>query len=640
VDNPLAAIDLILSRSTISEQREVWFTHGLPSILLLTTQEQRVNKVGSAISQLTRASECWHIQAGTLLGEPSITFSPATAIAWTDFDIGDPSGLPDRLQDLHLELSSSVGRIVHRSAQFLPSHLPTLRAFCREVSELFGTLRMLWGIEPPHTPQAGSENESEARRQQRINHITGLLVQANAALSYVFTQAFTGTPPILTTEPPVSTWSLLGIGTAYCALRRFVESVEAVFSKAPIGQIIQDEYRRHDPIPVISDLTDYHRSIWKTNKIDLNHALEDTTPKRAQRCKISFFSGRLGFSETGFTVTAALETMTAGHTPTWSLLTLSHELIHAHVRGLLSSLLNPNTQKTARLDVLDAYRRFLDLYFQHDPKSRPHDLLESIQFNLLAYCNHRANYRELGRSIMDGRNKADARLVDMADVRTLIADGYRDLNEMLVHVLDFNYFYHAQPQLYLRLIWESWAAVPMVLDDLPHYLLRSIVTIATQIDGYAHERYDTARTHVLTVCRELHAADPNNIVAKEAVACLEDESCDRRLSVDFIPAIFLADIALRFLVASSVRAHFFDDDNIDAGDDALEGNGGRLVYRLPPGSFSPPAVPRSPAALVHDQLRRQLEGDHPTLDRHHHAAWLMLACASCQTDQGEPNHVM
>src|SRR5205814_8070651 len=61
-------------------------------------------------------------------------------------------------------------------------------------------------------------------------------------------------------------------------------------------------------------------------------------PQKSQVPLIAHFSLRHGFMESKFSVTAASESLTAETQPQWTLVTLSHEVMHSHVRSILNAL--------------------------------------------------------------------------------------------------------------------------------------------------------------------------------------------------------------------------------------------------------------------------------------------------------------
>ena len=83
-------------------------------------------------------------------------------------------------------------------------------------------------------------------------------------------------------------------------------------------------------------------------------------------------------------------------------------------------------------------------------------------------------------------------------LRAALADYFRDINEIVVHALDFKYFYNANRELYVDYLWESWATVPSVLANPEHYLLRTFAVISTTQHGSPTERFHQAFGFVKT----------------------------------------------------------------------------------------------------------------------------------------------
>jgi hypothetical protein len=219
----------------------------------------------------------------------------------------------------------------------------------------------------------------------------------------------------------------------------------------------------------------------------------------------------------------------------------------------------------------------------------------------------------------------DIALLPSAHLKAVLADELPYINHIFVHVFDFHYFYDAKETLYLRLLWESWATVPAVLENLEEYLVRSLVTVSTNQDGLPTARFELAVSLLRTVLEAL-SSDADGLVAKEALHYLNVNQ--RRLLIAFFPASYLAELAARLLVASGIHASLLEDDNADAD----ENYGCRYV--LESGEFVDTPI-TSPVAFVLDRLRRHLTD--PALSRDNEeylSAWALLVCASAVTSGG------
>src|SRR6185295_8148267 len=73
------------------------------------------------------------------------------------------------------------------------------------------------------------------------------------------------------------------------------------------------------------------------------------------RPKIVYYSGRQGFRETTFAITAPLQMFYSDWSVRWSPMTLSHELMHGHVRDILSSIFSDGKDPVPSTKKFDVY---------------------------------------------------------------------------------------------------------------------------------------------------------------------------------------------------------------------------------------------------------------------------------------------
>lgn len=285
----------------------------------------------------------------------------------------------------------------------------------------------------------------------------GLLTIANAAMSRYSSQTFAGTSPILETESHVWSHSLLGLGIASLALRRIREFIETVFSSAGIFERIKLLREiKADPNPLYQILS--NDSFWKRD------FLYDYDPQKAFVPKeehisdnpplITCFSGRDGFRSTQISLSAPLAVITGCNTTAWTLLTLTHEMSHTIIDGVLGLLL-PNPDKelelTAAVSLLNV--------------TQPATMFEAMQ-QMLCFAFWTAESNGKFREGIDERKLASI-------IRTMGIE----INEILTHVFDFLYFYRKDQLHYVRSIWSSWGVIPNISHRIPDYINRTLCAL-------------------------------------------------------------------------------------------------------------------------------------------------------------------
>ena len=289
------------------------------------------------------------------------------------------------------------------------------------------------------------------------------LANVNAALSRFSSQTFAGTSPIRETECHFWTHSLLGIGTASQALTNIRRHHDRAFGASRLAEKVAG----------LADLPAGPKNLTQlgfTEAAWRKHLLSDVTLAPADAPQkflklIAYFSGRDGYKSTPFTLSAPLELITGCNTFAWTPLTLTHELSHTITSQLLGVLLKgafgPRNQSQ-----LEHLARLVN------PKEdyAPRNALEQAQKTLITA------YVFLDRENLSGEERQPS-VVEPESILPLI-QRYRDeMSELVTHVLDFQYFYGRDAQLYMTSLWESWDVIPNIQSRIDDYLSRTLVAV-------------------------------------------------------------------------------------------------------------------------------------------------------------------
>ena len=252
--------------------------------------------------------------------------------------------------------------------------------------------------------------------------------------------------------------SLLGLGTASLALRRIRAFIEKVFSTADFFERIKllknvkAESRR---LYQISS----RDSFWET---DFLYAYEPQKKLESKEVQINevlplmtCFSGRDGFRSTQISLSAPLAVISGCNTTSWTLLTLTHEMSHTIIDGVLGLLLpNPDNDE----ELIDAIK-LLDALEKENMFDRLRDLL------CYAYWVVRT----------DGKLHEDK--LDPIKLANIIREVGIEINEILTHIFDFLYFYMKDGYHYVSSIWSSWGVIPNIRHRIPDYIIRSLCAL-------------------------------------------------------------------------------------------------------------------------------------------------------------------
>jgi len=619
----------LLAKIAKTQQKGIWFSHGLASILFFTDRLANFNGVKSCDRNKLRAYEIWHVK-NTRVAIAEQHLNPPSGIDRAVCSLTGPDGLDSEVVIVLDELRHGLNAALVRAAQFLPSSLPCLERLFPAVNDIIDSLNRLskpdWEKDQLIcVSSTGSFSPLPLAREKLRQQLTDQLIQINSALSYFISQAYSGIVPILDHECLIRNYSLLGVGTAHNGLAAFTEFCELTFQRLPVDTVIKKEFKKapgfacqFNPGEAPKEAVD--------PRFNVDFYLNDVE-RLQSKLNLSYFSCRLGFRETQFTITVPLQILTHSGTACWSLMTLTHELMHAHVRAILAALFAP-------LGSHDSAKTFDEwsVRFQKEFRSAnfiPGSLLETLRFAVLNYCFEKPaidlSAAKLADAPGDNVLTTDLKMVDTNRFATRFQAFYREINEIIVHVLDFNYFYDCREEPYLMLLWESWAPVAAVMDNVEEYLLRSLLAISSRYSGNNYSRFTQAIDTLSGVLRKLGEKQGAPPLLAYARSRLVDPILKKQLATKFSLGVYLVDIVQQCLVSKHIHAALYTDPNRTKKDLAY-------FYALDTGDFA--AVPiASPVAFVADLLRRELEGEACPLSPEYVAAWLLLVCASAPIER-------
>jgi hypothetical protein len=616
------------------------YTIGLASILLITNRRALADKVEQIAETSARSKETWHIDRGRIKSISCKCSTPANADV--DMPTLSPYGsLPLDARTTVDEFVATMAILLPKVQMTIPNEMSTYIRLVALVNELLS--EMLYACNPNGSPpvtlaeygesQFGAGSSLGARiLYQNIDR----LVQINSALSYVSTQALSGAVPILDRRSLIRRYSLLGIGTSVLALTRISHSIESAFAKGAVEHLLTNLGGDLAALPGLDNLPHYDSRHWHQFSIN---SYQGKVQPQASYPKLPYFSGRLGFRETEYTISAAMQTLAAGGSAEWSLLTVTHELVHGHVRNVLSAIFQGDPD--GRPD--QKWGRFYDRFearCKHTPPIKE-SLLDSLRAVILTYCCNSVHHGSLTRDVQqhtNGEDKGEFRIkFELPSPESLLlvySAEYRNISEVLVHVLDLHYFYRSCLSHYIPLIWRSWSKAPQVRGDLRQYLLRSLLVIAAKTEGSVYERFQSACTRLSELLESVQELEGTRIpVIDEAAARLNRTYREKHLLFPFIVSLMLVDLAHHVLTSSTILGA------INAGDphfrvaEVPPSNEEWLEYDMPPGFVEDVVV--SPTAYIAHRLTQPVDrADGRDIEAE--TAVLFIACSSHQIE-GAPD---
>jgi hypothetical protein len=365
--------------------------------------------------------------------------------------LANTPGVTADLADSVSEFCALAATTWARASQVCPALLPMLEATIGFVSETFA--------EMADNPEAHYS-------------VLGLLVRINAGLSRLSSQALSGSSPIRSTESHYWIHSLLGTGVANIALHNIADFAAKRIVDLRIPERLANLRSVKTKVPnLLTEQPDF----WHANHLE-GVAVIDPQPTIPL---ITFLSGRDGFHSNLTTLSAPLAIVSSCNTIQWSLLILTHELSHVLIRGVLNEIYpDPNS-----VDGAGHMTRYLQ-----EPPPAPVGWLEAVRFNILdtviGIQGVAENYR--GR-----RNWTFDRLANS------LARWHDHVEEIMVHVFDFLYFYAQDTDRYIQSIWFSWAVIPDIGKRVPEYLMRTLCVALTKNLRRGSDAEDVTRQQVL-----------------------------------------------------------------------------------------------------------------------------------------------
>lgn len=414
---------------------KIYLSLGLFNIIIITESIEESEKAATFCGSCGCNWEKWN-----LLGNKIDTIMYSQPSIAPDAGIPNSVLLPiklpyEELKGTVFEYRALIASTIGRAATFISPTAKELQRFDTIFRELLVNKKMTYDSISKH----------------------GLLTIANAAMSRYSSQTFAGTSPILETESHVWSHSLLGLGIASLALRRIREFIETVFSSAGIFErlkLLSNVNAAPNPLYSIAS----NDSFWEKD------FLHDYAPQKAFAPKeehirdnpplITCFSGRDGFRSTQISLSAPLAVISGCNTTSWTLLTLTHEMSHTIVDGVLGLLL-PNPDKETELTEAVALLK----------ETQTRNMFDALR-QMLCFAFWTA----------EGEGKLQEG-IDEKRLAAIIRTMGIEINEILTHVFDFLYFYRKDQVHYVRSIWSSWGVIPNISHRIPDYINRTLCAL-------------------------------------------------------------------------------------------------------------------------------------------------------------------
>jgi hypothetical protein len=556
---------------------QVFMSHGLASVVLLTTSS--ADELRIAIEKLDlelAAYEIWPFSNG-LLNFRDVTIWRGANHFPTPSRRLDIAELPGPIAVEFRQFNANLALLDNTAREFAPE----FSSVCDWLEE--SGARGLSRIRSELSLQGESLDVAK-----RLHNDVSILVDVNSCLSMVNSQLADVQPPTLNSSFPVGEHSLLGIGSVSRAAFRLYDHISDVFAAADHPNRLRENFPQvgFDPAfyPKHFDYTSW--------ELARNTRLAERCENDAQpgRKHLVYFSSRWGFHETLNSISLSWQTIGSGASREWNLLTLSHEFLHSHFRELIRANVLDFTTDDQRDGLVALYNQ------EWERPSGRLSFLDSARIFLVNQLKWVGEAELAARAQAEGRSVVDRESdpLDSEELIGLLAAPLLDfVEEVMVHIMDYHYFYNANDSAYVSSLWHSWTLVPQVHRRLRHYLLRTLFALASSEQTTDPERaFENCVMRLRREFGDLRDSHDGPLVVA-AIQDLEDGHALRELFIRFQYNYQLVVFTRMFLIDSSLYS------GLNADSQATIGEAPR--YGILPGDFPDWAI-ESPSGFLLDRF--------------------------------------
>lgn len=589
---------------------KLWITNGLANLLVITENKEQALSFKNDINIHNHISafEIWEVENNLIRNTDFEVFTDLKAVPFDFVDIPENRyEISHEHQFLVDEYYSAMATCIERCRLYTPKASGYYKKILEKGLKIISRISEISSI----------DGKSDTDEDKLAGYMSDL-VELNSVLSYSSTQGYAGIPPILQNSAVIQSYSLLGIGITYQGFLAIYIHVNKVFSKYAIESILINQHKEDSGF----DISNLPRRNYLNKKIgvDAKESLDH----------LVYFSGRLGFRESQNSISAPLFSLIKGAVNNWNLLTFSHEYMHAHVRALLSKIFSPNWLTTIK-DTDDYFDSLVENYNKYlmDPvnNSAEYSTLDCLGFSIIEYFKY-LQFTEEG--LYKARTKQAAPELPnitkewLRDI-TRKGDKWNMLNEIIVHTLDYHYFYNGRNDIYISVLWESWSTVPQVRRKLHGYIMRTMIAMCSKVVTGSKEKNDDFIQRFTIALRDFKeelqkiiSEGKGTILIEEALNFVEDKENLRDLRASMMPSVNFIDVVMTYLHHPSIHADLMSDIIIVDN-----------TYPFETGDFSGVKI-TSPIAFLQDQVHRNLTLDTSDDDAENEflSIWGSLACSS------------
>jgi len=602
-NNPHFILGVITNEFKAKYKNNIYFSIGSCSIIIIDELKGQFEKIIEYFSDKILRDEVWNIDKHGMLDIKISNHQELGISSNTLFEgFSDYKNLNLTERAIIDEFVVSVSLLFVKFTKFHNEETQNILKLVSDVDEKVQELLYLREFKGKKPTSLSEYKKKELRdgfknmilKQQALDRI----IQVNSALSYVSTQANSGNIPIHERRSLIRRNSLLGVGIASDALNKIAHFIELAFSLLPLENRLRTNEVESKPLEGIGNLPIYNSSNWNNRSIGRGNGNSNSDQVNF---KLTFFSARRGYRETEYSISAALQSLYEGSGLKWSLMTITHEMLHGHVRLLLSCIFYGEEKNSSDKNRVIFYQDFIKKIKRQ--KLEDENLNDSIRFIILTHCCMTITHGSLTNKVpYNGKFKLIEPKTEN-ELWDIYEDEYRNISEIIVHVLDLHYFYYSRLNVYIPLIWASWVEIPHVNGNLRQYILRSLLAISSKV---IHEssilRFKDSVKLFRKIIKKYKNGVLNHPIISKIQLILDDEN---ELKHNYFPAfksyLIIVDLTKEVFLSRKIRGFLYSDKYISTKKNK-KGGEDKFSYDLPIG-FSDLEV-KSPTAFLLDRMTK------------------------------------
>jgi hypothetical protein len=588
----------LLARLTNDFGREVaektFITHGHAAAVLICDSSEEAKELIAQVEPDLGGHEIWPFTDSRVQLQNIETSRPAPNEQASAPDTIDPNGLGYEAAAQIRQFNANLVALCGIATRYAPELGDLVQWLHTSTSDLRDQLAVC---------SADLANDRSVRASIGIE---GLVVEMNAVLTLYCSQVGSGVLPLHRGTFPVGEYSLLGIGGMVRAAWRLYFHMNRIFAEFDHVGLLQRHYERTAPFNPFAPAARIDYSAWSASPASVASLADGES--EGFRVHMPYFSSRWGFHESMYAISLSWQCLYASASKEWNLLTLTHEFLHAHVRDLLGCVLDIHNDDANVLRILE----------QHHERQLGDNALQSMQ---IAYVEALVGIRGAGRlasHITDRNAILDAEIPDdlTPDLLIDLVRAHSGLiHEIIVHVLDYQYVYDARDEDYVTSIWSSWSVVPGVVERIDHYVLRTLCALSSSPQTETEPVFADALARLRTALETLTTTARIRPAVVKALDLLQSEAGRKRLSVEFVAARYVVEMAMSFFFDDRLNARLVRDDLTTIRD-------GKRAYEVSSGDYRGEMI-ESPVAFLLDRFESY--PDHPAGEESEYVSiWQML----------------